>query len=68
MNTNMLTQAPVAKAAMLIRKPIAEVFNAFIDPAITTQFWFTKSSGRLEPGKPVNRFSGIGRCITRLHR
>jgi uncharacterized protein YndB with AHSA1/START domain len=48
-----LTQAPVAKAAMLIRRPAAEVFAAFIDPAITTRFWFTKSSGRLEPGKHV---------------
>jgi uncharacterized protein YndB with AHSA1/START domain len=48
-----LTQAPVAKAAMLIRKPVAGVFEAFIDPAITTKFWFTKSTGRLEPGKHV---------------
>lgn len=48
-----LTQVPVAKAQMLIRKPVAEVFAAFIDPAITTQFWFTKSSGRLERGKQV---------------
>lgn len=48
-----LTAAPVAKAEMLIRKPVAEVFNAFVDPAITTKFWFTKSSGRLEPGAQV---------------
>jgi len=48
-----LTQAPVAKAEMLIRKPVAEVFNAFVDPAVTTRFWFTKSSGRLEAGKKV---------------
>ncbi len=39
-----------AKAEMLIRKPVGEVFAAFIDPAITTKFWFTRSSGRLEPG------------------
>ncbi len=26
-----LTQVPVAKAEMLIRKPVAEVFEAFID-------------------------------------
>lgn len=38
---------------MVIRKPIGEVFDAFVDPAITTRFWFTKSSGRLEPGKRV---------------
>lgn len=43
----------IAKAEMLIRKPVAEVFEAFVDPAITTKFWFTKSSGRLEPGKHI---------------
>ena len=48
-----LTHAPLAKAEMLIRKPVSEVFEAFIDPAITTRFWFTKSSGRLEPGKQI---------------
>jgi uncharacterized protein YndB with AHSA1/START domain len=48
-----LTLAPVAKAEMLIRKPVAEVFEAFVDPAITARFWFTKGSGRLEPGKQV---------------
>jgi uncharacterized protein YndB with AHSA1/START domain len=53
MNNLHLTQPPVAKAAMLIRKPAAEVFEAFIDPAITSRFWFTKSTGRLEPGKHV---------------
>lgn len=44
---------PVAKAEMLIRKPVAEVFEAFVDPAITSKFWFTKGSGRLEAGKKV---------------
>lgn len=47
-------KAPVVKAEMLIRKPPAEVFNAFVDPAITTKFWFTKSSGKLEAGKRVH--------------
>lgn len=31
--------APVAKAEMLIRRPVAEVFEAFVDPAITSRFW-----------------------------
>jgi uncharacterized protein YndB with AHSA1/START domain len=53
MNNVQLTQPPVAKAAMLIRRPAAEVFEAFIDPAITSRFWFTKSTGRLEPGKHI---------------
>ena len=43
----------IAKVEMLIRKPVEEVFEAFIDPAITTKFWFTKSSGKLEIGKRV---------------
>ncbi|PTM59905.1 SRPBCC family protein [Desmospora activa] len=48
-----LDQVPVVKAEMLIRRPVAEVFEAFIDPTITTKFWFTKSSGRLEAGKHI---------------
>src|SRR5215216_4755932 len=52
-NDLQLTQAPVAETAMLIRRPVAEVFESFIDPAITSKFWFTKGSGRLEPGKTV---------------
>lgn len=44
---------PVARAEMMIRKPVAEVFEAFANPAITSHFWFTKGSGRLEPGARV---------------
>lgn len=39
------------KAEMLIRNPIENVFEAFINPEITTKFWFTKSSGKLQEGK-----------------
>ncbi|MCW3116089.1 MAG: Activator of Hsp90 ATPase 1 family protein [Chitinophagaceae bacterium] len=43
---------PIAAVAeMLIRKPAPMVFNAFINPEITTKFWFTKSSGKLVEGK-----------------
>jgi uncharacterized protein YndB with AHSA1/START domain len=48
MNHPQLSHDPVAKAEMLIHKPVAEVFAAFVDPAITSQFWFTKGSGRLD--------------------
>jgi uncharacterized protein YndB with AHSA1/START domain len=48
-----LQRAPIAKTEMLIRKPVMEVFRAFVDPAITTKFWFTKSSGHLEEGKNI---------------
>jgi uncharacterized protein YndB with AHSA1/START domain len=39
---------------MLIRRPVAEVFEAFVDPAITARFWFSRGSGRLEPGARVH--------------
>jgi uncharacterized protein YndB with AHSA1/START domain len=48
-----ITQVPVAKAQMLVRRPVAEVFEAFIDPAITSKFWFTKGSGRLDAGRRI---------------
>lgn len=45
--------APTVQVQMLIRRPIASVFNAFVDPRITTQFWFTHASGPLEVGRLV---------------
>ena len=38
---------------MLIRRSVAEVFRAFADPAVTSRFWFSDSSGPLEPGATV---------------
>ncbi|HMJ92187.1 MAG TPA: SRPBCC family protein [Candidatus Acidoferrum sp.] len=52
-NNLQLKQSPVAKTGMLIRRPVADVFAGFIEPDITTKFWFTKSSGQLEVGKQV---------------
>ncbi|MFY3792577.1 SRPBCC family protein [Ureibacillus sp. MALMAid1270] len=49
----MTNEVSSAKVEMLIRKPVDEVFEAFVDPTITTKFWFTKSSGRLEEGKRI---------------
>ena len=43
-------QALTARAAMLIRRPVAEVFEA---PAVASRFWFTGGSGRLEAGRRV---------------
>lgn len=42
-----------AEAQMLIRKPVAKVFEAIIEPAVTRNFWFSRGSGRLEVGKKV---------------
>lgn len=48
-----LQHVPVAKAEMLVRKPVSEVFEAFVNPALTSRFWFSKGSGRLEAGKKI---------------
>lgn len=49
-----MSKTPVAETGMLIRKPVAAVFDACVDPAITTKFWFTGSTGKLEKGKSVS--------------
>jgi uncharacterized protein YndB with AHSA1/START domain len=43
----------VAKAEMLIRSPVTNVFEAFVDPVITSKFWFSRGSAKLEAGKSV---------------
>jgi uncharacterized protein YndB with AHSA1/START domain len=53
MNNPQLTKVPIVKTGMLIRKPVANVFEAIVNPDITTKFWFTKSTGRLELGKDI---------------
>jgi uncharacterized protein YndB with AHSA1/START domain len=42
------TNTPVAKTSMLIRRPVDDVYEAFVDPSVTTRFWFTRSTGRLD--------------------
>ncbi|HEU4554040.1 MAG TPA: SRPBCC family protein [Chitinophaga sp.] len=44
---------PFAKASMLIRKPVAAVFDAIVNPDVITKFWFTHSSGPLAAGQQV---------------
>jgi uncharacterized protein YndB with AHSA1/START domain len=44
---------PTAHVQMLIRRPAAEVYEAFVAPSVTTKFWFTQSSGRLQVGQTV---------------
>ena len=53
MSNLQLTQTPKSEVGMLIRKPVEAVFDAFVNPDVTTKFWFTKGSGRLEVGKQV---------------
>jgi uncharacterized protein YndB with AHSA1/START domain len=44
---------PVVKAGLLIRRPVSDVFRAFVDPAITSRFWFTHGSAPLEVGARI---------------
>lgn len=48
-----LENPPIARATMLIRASVDKVFNAFIDPDVTTKFWFSRSSGKLTAGETV---------------
>ena len=62
-----LTQVPMTDTGMLIRRSPSEVFEAFVNPDITTKFWFTKGSGRLEPGKQVTwewEMYGVSAAVT----
>ncbi|MEM7331302.1 MAG: SRPBCC family protein [Chloroflexota bacterium] len=57
----------VVEAQMLIRRPAAEVFEAIVNPKITTRFWFTKSSGQLKLGEKVRwdwEMFGVGDELT----
>ena len=57
---------PTIEAQMLIRRPVTEVFEAFVNPEITTKFWFTRSSGRLELDRNVRwdwEMFGVGTDI-----
>lgn len=58
---------PVVKTYMLIRVPIERAFDAFVNPYVTTRFWFTHSSGPLEPGRDVVWEWRMYGCSTRVH-
>jgi uncharacterized protein YndB with AHSA1/START domain len=59
-----LNHAPVMKTGILIRKPASTVFEAFVNPAITSKFWFTKGSGWLETGKQIRwEWEMYGHCV-----
>ena len=44
---------PVAKSSTLIRRPVADVFNAFVEPETITKFWLAETTGPLERGAHV---------------
>jgi uncharacterized protein YndB with AHSA1/START domain len=48
-----MPKPPVVRTTMLVRKPAAQVYRAFVDPAITSEFWFSRGSAPLEEGRTV---------------
>ena len=43
----------IAQASMLIRRPVAEVFDAFVNPETITKFWLESTTGPLGKGAQV---------------
>ena len=52
-NNNGKIITDMQKAEMLIRKNLCRSLRSFYKPEITTKFWFTKSSGRLDENKNI---------------
>ena len=48
--TLQLAKSPSVDVGLLIRRSPHDVFEALANPSITTRFWYTKSSGRMEEG------------------
>lgn len=40
---------PIAKTSMIIRRPVSEVFNSFVDPEKITKFWLSSTTAPLGP-------------------
>ena len=51
--TDAAANATTSRTGMLIRRPVGEVFAAFVDPQVTTRFWFTHASGPLREDAEV---------------
>src|SRR5918996_3287051 len=45
-----LSKVPSVNVGLLIRTAPEQVFEALVEPAITTRFWYTRSSGPMSPG------------------
>ncbi|MEV7543942.1 SRPBCC family protein [Streptomyces sp. NPDC089915] len=59
-----LTEAPAAYACMLVRRPADEAFRAFADPALTSRFWYSASTGPMTAGAGLRwEWETYGVCI-----
>jgi uncharacterized protein YndB with AHSA1/START domain len=44
---------PIAKIELLIRRPAADAYRAFVDPEVLTKFWLGRASAPLTPNGRV---------------
>ena len=61
-----LGDQPVAKIELLIRRPVAQVFDAFVNPDVITKFWFNRTSGPLAAGKSVTWYWDLYEASTKV--
>lgn len=59
--------APKVVCQMLIRRSVSDVFNAFINPAITSKFWFSRGTARLGPDVRCTWYWDKYNASTNLH-
>jgi uncharacterized protein YndB with AHSA1/START domain len=63
----MSIKPPVVTQHLRIRRPAQRVYEAFVDPAITSRFWFSRGSARLDEATQVRwdwECHGVGADVT----
>ena len=58
---------PIVQQKMLFRVPVERAFEAFINPDVTTKFWFTHSDGPLQMGQTVTWKWSMYGCSTEVN-
>ena len=61
-----LNDGIVANIALLIRRPVAQVFDAFVNPDVITKFWFNRTSGPLVAGTSVTWYWDLYEASTKV--
>ena len=61
-----LGDQPVAKIELLIRRPVAQVFDAFVNPDVITKFWFNRTSASLVAGNSVTWYWDLYEASTKV--
>ena len=55
---------PIAKTSILIRRPVSEVFDSFVDPEKITKFWLSSTTGALGDGKSATWYFMVEGAVT----